>query len=322
MTIPVEIRGIYATALTILGLEAGWTIARPSDRISERLALAENDQAPAVTIEDREDRQGIILSGAPEAAERAVREILERVPDALILGKPHPGKLHIGRVRYLLEFPSPAKSELDDYRRRRVLTLPGHHYLKLIDPESVDKAEKTTDPSQAESAAAKLQARLVTSRYYRGREVQVRHQKVGYGGFAFSGNIETFENTGVLLKRLFRAGGTYDSLNLPKEKGDFGTIEITLGLWWLRRRYYGEDGEFKGEIYNINTPAEFLPDLIYYVDLELDVVRWPDGKTKLVDEEILRDKREKGFISAHVAERAQEEAERVLADIKGVPVST
>ncbi len=63
-------------------------------------------------------------------------------------------------------------------------------------------------------------------------------------------------------------------------------------------------------------------DLIYYVDLELDVVRRPDGRTRMVDEEILRDKREKGFISAHLVDRAQAEAERVLDQLKAIPLST
>jgi len=323
MTISVEIRGIYATALTILGLESGWSIASPSDVLRERIGLDQNPEPAAVTIEDREDRQGIILSGRPDAAEETLRTVLERVPDALILGKPHPGKPHAGRVRYLLEFPSPAKSELDDYRRRKVLTLPGHHYLKVIDPVSVEKVEETISTKQADSAAAELQERLVTSLYHKGRPIQVRHQKVGYGGFTFSGNIETFEQNGsIMLKRLFQAGGTYDSLELPKEKGDFGTVEIPQSLWSLRRRYYGSDGALKGEIHNINTPAELYPELIYYVDLELDVVRWPDGRTRMVDEEILRDKREKGFISAHLADRARAEAERVVEQLKAVPLST
>lgn len=318
MTFPVEIRGIYATALTVLGLEAGWRIARPSETLRKRLELDETDEPPAVTIEDREDKQGVILSGPVSEVKETVKTVLERVPNALILGKPHPDKPHSGRVRYLLEFPSPAKSELDDYRRRRVFTLPGHHYLKTIDAKSVDKVEERTAPDQAERAAAELQERLVTSRYRRGREISIRHQKVGYGGFTFSGNIETFENNGeVLLRRLFRAGGTYDSLNASKEKGDFGTVEIPRGLWWLRRRYYREDGELKGEIYNINTPAEFYPDLIYYVDLELDVVRWPDGRTRIVDEEVLADKRERGFISPLLADRARDEATRLMDHISG-----
>jgi len=320
--ISVEIRGIYATALTVLGLEEGWTIARPSEVLRDRLNLDENDQPAAVTIEDREDKQGIILTGSLREAEPTVRTLLDRLPDALILGKPHPDKPHNSRVRYLLEFPSAAKNELDGYRRRRVFTLPGHHYLKIIDTKSVDRIEQTA-PKQAESAAAELQERLVTSGYRKGRTIQIRHQKVGYGGFTFSGNIESFEKShGVLLKRLFQAGGTYDSLGLPKEKDDFGTVEIPNDLWWLRRRYFAAGGELKGEIFNINTPAELYPDLIYYVDLELDVVRWPDGRTRIVDEEILRDKRDKGFVPARVADRARLEAERVIAELKGVTLST
>ena len=42
----------------------------------------------------------------------------------------------------------------------------------------------------------------------------------------------------------------------------------------------------------INTPVEFYPDKIRYLDLEIDVVKWPDGRVHIIDKDLL---------SAHLA---------------------
>ena len=117
----------------------------------------------------------------------------------------------------------------------------------------------------------------------------------------------------MVLERRFRGGGMYDSLDLPKEEGDHGTVELYEGRWWGRRRYFRADGALIGEIYNIHTPPELYPDGVRYLDLEVDVVRRPDGGVALVDEEELRRKVEGGLIPEALALRALEEA-RSLAE--------
>jgi len=32
--------------------------------------------------------------------------------------------------------------------------------------------------------------------------------------------------------------------------------------------------------------VEFYPDKIRYIDLEIDVVRWPDGKGRVIEEDL------------------------------------
>ncbi len=63
-------------------------------------------------------------------------------------------------------------------------------------------------------------------------------------------------------------------------------------------RYYDRNGNLKGEYYNINTPVEiYPPDEARYVDLEVDIVKWPDGKKEIVDKDKLAAHYEDGIIT-------------------------
>lgn len=42
---------------------------------------------------------------------------------------------------------------------------------------------------------------------------------------------------------------------------------------------------------------EIYPDKARYVDLEVDIVRWPDGKKEIIDKEKLKEHYEEGIIS-------------------------
>jgi len=121
---------------------------------------------------------------------------------------------------------------------------------------------------------------------------------------------------GEVLERRFQGEGTYDSLDLPKEEGDHNTVELYEGRWWRRRTYSRADGAPIGEIYNIHTPPELYPDGVRYFDLEVDVVRRPDGGVELVDEEELRRKVEGRLIPEALALRALEEARSLAEGLK------
>ena len=117
-----------------------------------------------------------------------------------------------------------------------------------------------------------------------GSQVQVVHAKPWKKTVTMTGIVRAFEDGLLTLERTFSAGGRYDSLGAPKLTGDWGTVEIPEGGWTLRRAYYRVDGTLVGELYNVQTPARFRPGLVRYVDLEVDVVRHPDGRVQVVDE--------------------------------------
>ncbi len=317
-----KIRGIYATALTGLLLERGFEIVYPSELIQARFGLPANEVSEEVLIIDRRDRQGVLIEGVKGAVEEVVGALRDALVYAVFVplevkgpkgGGGNPFAALLGaKARFLAEFPQPVKELLDQIRAKYVPTLPGHHHLKAIDSQRVDEVEGSTLPEELPEAAVRLMEELVYRHFAVGEEVEVHHAKAG-GGFTWRGVVGKFVPGEVLvLERRFRAGGTYDSLELPKLEGDHGTVELYEGRWWGRRRYFRADGTPIGEIYNIHTPPELYPDGVRYLDLEVDVVRRPDGGVELVDEEELRHKVEEGLIPEALGIRALEEARSLV----------
>jgi probable ribonuclease FAU-1 len=113
-------------------------------------------------------------------------------------------------------------------------------------------------------------------------------------------------SAGVLvLLRTFRGGGRYDSIGAPILAGDHGTIEIVPGGWVLRRTYSRATDDPVGELFNIQTPVQLVGREARYLDLEVDVVRWPDGRVKIVDLDDLADAQQAGLISPELADTAR-----------------
>ena len=322
----VKIRGIYATALTGLLLERGFEIVSPSEMIRDRFGLPDDPGPEEVLIVDRRDRQGVSIEGVRGATEEVVAALREALPYALFVpqGSPRPrgpggpmAALLAAKARFLAEFPRPVKEALDGIRARYVPTIPGHHHLKVIDPARVDEAEAGAAPEDLPGRAAELLEALVYRHFRPGKEVEVRHGKAG-DGFFWRGTVARFVPGEVLvLERRFRAGGTYDSLEVPKEEGDHGEVELYEGRWWGKRTYFRADGTPIGEIYNIHTPPELYPDGVRYLDLEVDVVRYPDGEVELVDEEELARRVREGLIPEALADRALAEARALAAALDG-----
>jgi hypothetical protein len=129
-----------------------------------------------------------------------------------------------------------------------------------------------------------------------------------------TGVVSAWSDGVLVIERTFSPGGRYDSIGARKLAGDHGTIEVVEGGWVLRRTYLRAGGQLIGELYNVQTPAELLPGRVRYTDLEVDVVRYPDGRVEVVDEQDLAVVVRAGGITPEQAERALAIAHR-LADI-------
>jgi len=72
-----------------------------------------------------------------------------------------------------------------------------------------------------------------------------------------------------------------------------GTIDqgtISHEYYWLDRwynifRFHRPDGEFRNYYCNINLPPTYENGVLDYVDLDLDIVVWPDWTYKILDRE-------------------------------------
>jgi Ribonuclease G/E len=75
----VYLRGIYSTALTKILLDEGFEISYPSNPILARFKVRNLNVKPDAVIIETSDKQGVLVKGPSEKAEKLVRVIVERL---------------------------------------------------------------------------------------------------------------------------------------------------------------------------------------------------------------------------------------------------
>ena len=319
MDLVLKIRGIYATALTRFFLERGFKVALPSGPIGERFAGwpgFDAFAAPDARLLDLDSKQGILVEGEEGVLRELLPHLRDRFSDAVVRKR--------AEDALEIEFPLEAKAVLDELRNIVIPTLRLHHRLKTMASDQVDLVEKETlahAPEMRESLSLKMERELIWETYERGKELAIEHVKPDGRVLNLSeGEIEDFEFEGrrlVLRRSKFKGRSTYDGLGMRKREGDYAVSEIRGGDWFYRHTYFRAGGEKIGDYYNINTPVEFYPHRIRYVDLEIDVVRFPDGRVEIVDESEAWRSFEAGHISAKMRNQALGEASRLRATLTG-----
>lgn len=317
----VKIRGIYTTALTRFFIDNGMTIVSPSQAIASRFkdSVKMAPQKPSdVAIKDLEDGHGIMIQGESDHVEIIAGMIRENFTDAIFRMETHAETDYI-----TVEFPYLAKSRLDEFRNCVVPTVFNHHRLRLIDSRYVDLMETkelANHPEKREHVSKSLEKRLIWDTYKKSKEIAIDHVKLNGKVIALSeGEIIDYNHKAkrLILKRIkFTGRHRYDGLNLPKQEGDYAVTDITEGNFFYRHSYFRHDGRLIGEYFNINTPVEFYPDKIRYVDLEIDVVRWPDGKVEIIDEDDLHRYSASCHLSNELLETAIETARNISDTIR------
>ena len=154
------------------------------------------------------------------------------------------------------------------------------------------------------------------SQFPPGARVRVIHDKPWKRAIHMQATSAGWSAGVLVLVRSFRPGGRYDSIGAPIQAGDHGTIEVVPGGWVLRRTYSRADGRPIGALYNIQTPVELAPGEVRYVDLEVDVVRFPDGRVQVVDLDELAAAERAGHIPPDLAEAARDIAFRLAETLR------
>lgn len=319
MDIHLKIRGIYATALTRFFLDQGLTIVSPSEVIQRRFGNSRRidpDRPMDVSIDDLYNAQGILLEGHPEPLDAVIQLVRDAFKDAILRKR----AIDVHHALVEVEFPYLAKSQLDALRARVVPTTFNHHRLRIIASEYVDLIEKKElahHPEKRAKVSQNMEKRLIWDGYRVGKELGIDHVKLNGRLISLSEGeileIDPGEKRLSLKRWKFKGRGKYDGLNIPKEAGDYAITQVKEGDWFYVHNYFRRDGQLIGTYYNINTLVECYPDRIRYVDLEIDVVRWPDGKTQIIDQESLNRHLEGGYLSEALKERAEKTANEVKA---------
>ncbi len=291
----VEVRGVYTTALTALLLGAVFAIARPSPTIRARFGLPDHPGPGQARVDDLPDHEGVIIQGREETVRRVVQVLRRKLPFAVFWR---------GDSGYVAFFPLPVKQYFDGLRSRYAPTIPGYYRLRTLGVQPPEVA----DLAEGARLFRKLEGELVWSRLEPGREFTIFHLKGGGRVIRLRGTVDRASEGRVVVRRRFRPGRLFDSLDEPILPGDWGLVVLPAGEWWARRLYYRQDGTFVGEVVNLNTPVEVFPDRAVYVDLELDIVQQPDGTVRIVDADDLEAAVRRGLLSLALLQRAYEEA--------------
>ena len=307
----VRVRGIYATALTQLFLHHGIVIVSPSPAAAARFNSFRNliqTGRPSVEIFDRDDRQGIIVTGGVDDRNAIVELIRNSFIDVI-----HRTFTDDEIDRTELEFPYLAKKGLDELRHAVVHTVNHHHRLRIIDSHDVDRTETgplADHPEKQDEISRGLSERLIWDTYQTGKHLRIEHVKMnGQVIFLSEGEIiecNPVERTLLLKRSQFKGRSRYDGLKTPKQKGDYAMTALREGAFSYHHTYFRHDGEVIGTYYNINTPIECYPDKIRYVDLDIDVVRWPDGTVEIIDEDMLDRSAQRGFLGTALQKKAKD----------------
>lgn len=311
----VKIRGIYTTGLTKLLLDSRYSIVYPSREVLSRFGI-EDSGSPTidVSILDRSDRQGVILEGNPDRTAE-VMETLRNTLFDVISRRVTPSENKDAAI-YDVEFPFLAKASLDRMRGKVVPTMEGHHRFRIITSEYVDLVEREVEkyPLKMGKVEQAVRKRLILDALERGKSLKIEHVKPEGKVIQLQGGEITFlsdDKKEMLIRRAFK-GGRYDGLGLAIEKGDYAITRAREGAWSVKHSYYSAKGVLKGEYWNINTPVEFYPEKIRYVDLHVDVVMKRGGRLEMIDREQLERLVEKGYIKGELALKALEVAEALM----------
>jgi len=215
-------------------------------------------------------------------------------------------------------FGRESRFALDEDRRAVVTTLPGHHRIKA----GSEAASTAVDFAEALDATVPgFPFGAVTEQFgpVEGDAVRIAHGKPDGAAYDLGRGTVTERRPAeerVEVERELGGGGTYDGLDVEKAAGDVAVTTFREGRWWYPTTYRSADGELRGTYVNVNTPVEVFPDTVRYVDLFVDVLKWPDGDVAVVDTDELAAAVEAGTVPEPVADRARAVADSVAAALR------
>ncbi|WP_132057284.1 DUF402 domain-containing protein [Halorussus amylolyticus] len=250
--------------------------------------------------------------GAMDDALASAVERTEEIDDAL--GKEDsdseenaPERLVAPEATEWVWFGRESRFDLDADRRAVTTTIPGHHRVKAAHESAsaaVDFAEDLGNVGTEFPTGAALRQFGPAE----GDRVAIRHGKPDGRCFSLGKGEVTAcdpDEGRVTVRRKMSGGGLYDALEVPRESGDVAVTKFREGRWWYPTAYRDSDGETKGTYVNVCTPVELFPDSARYVDLHVDVVKFPDGEVRRVDDDELDESVADGEVSAELAEKAR-----------------
>jgi len=290
---------------------------RNPEKRAELVALASEYTGRGFSIHWRSSSQ----HADPQVLSQHLRELYEALFGIRERAeKGEPGVYSTGEAVVLVRLSSIDKATLDRVRDSVVPTIEFHHSVKSLAPgfsAVVDYAEKLKARGIDSDLLSETLLEMIGESLASARSVKLVHVKPD-GTIVEIGRGEVrnaYMDRGrliVVVERRVRSRGVYDGLSVEKEPGDRIVTEVDTSSWLIKHTYYSRSGEVKGVYINVNTPPEVSDDSIVYLDLEVDVVKKPGEKPRIIDEEELRKALEAGIITEKLYKEALEKAKKAL----------
>jgi protein associated with RNAse G/E len=310
--ISVAVKGIYSTAIAKILVDNGFLIVNSSVNLQERLGLENFEIPPDISIMNKRDFHGIHvrnLSEDPLILERFMGVMSDTLPFSIFFTP--------GRNIVDIDFPLPVKRLLDGLRSQLLHTIEDHHYFKVFGghvASMVDMAERLLMKGESYAEVySKFLDLVLPFLPYEDTKVDVKHVKLSGSTLNLGrATVVSYLNEKILYRRKIRSNGVYDGLEVKRDAGDVAASETRSGEYFIETRYYSHKGKLKGTYFNINTPVEVYTSEVRYIDLELDVVLFPDGSYKLLDLDKLEKAENKGTITMSMGMKARETADFLI----------
>jgi len=276
-------------------------------KVSKKIKGDKRDGLIALGKQLKPEAWGLLWRTAAEGADPQLLtqdvENLRRAADEVEMSLSNP--LYSGEEFISFEFGGQARRTLDELRSAIAPTVDNHHAIKAMGETyslAVDVTEKLMEKVGKDEANKALReamfSKLDTYFYI------MEHVKADGQIIHLKGLVHELADDRLVLRRKMMPSGRYDGLNVEIEEGDYAVTEMTRGDWYYVNSYYSANDAPKGRLININTPLEFYPGKVRYIDLEIDVVVRTSGKTEIIDETNLIDLVSQGYIDKKLYEKA------------------
>lgn len=128
----------------------------------------------------------------------------------------------------------------------------------------------------------------------------------------WTGGLASLSDELVILVAKFEEGVEHNDLGFIKP-GTISFEHFWLDRWYNVFRFHAPTGELIAYYVNIAMPAEMEGDVLSYVDLDIDVIRWPDGRVDVLDRDDLEKNTVKFGYPPDLLERVETALDEVLA---------
>lgn len=128
---------------------------------------------------------------------------------------------------------------------------------------------------------------------------------------------ELIEQQGSLLTLVGEFDTTVDHPDLGRiEKGTISHEYYWLDRWYSIFRFHEPSGSLRNFYCNINMPPSFSGDVLDFVDLDIDVLVWPDLRYYVLDRDDYETNATRFDYPKHINEKVEEALSELLELIK------